>query len=100
VVQIEVKKELGNEVVTRQQGKRLREIILSAWGNPPVVVDFQGLRINSVSFFDECFGQLALTHTEQDLKKIESRGLEKFDSALLQDIIASRLKEAHKKSSR
>jgi hypothetical protein len=100
MIQIEVKKELGNDLVTRQQGKRLREMILAAWSDPPVVLDFQGLKINSVSFFDECFGQLALVYGEKDLKRIESRGLEKFDSALLQDIVTSRLKEAHKKSSR
>jgi hypothetical protein len=98
VVRIEVKKELGSDVVTRQHGKRLREMILSAWANPPVVVDFEGLRINSVSFFDEAFGQIALTHSSQDLKKVESRGLEKFDAALLQDVIASRLTEARKRS--
>ena len=100
MVRIEVKKELGSEVVTRQHGKRLREMILTAWSDPPIVVDFEGLRINSVSFFDEAFGQIALTHSEKDLKKIESRGLEKFDAALLQDIIASRLNEAHKRSPR
>jgi hypothetical protein len=100
VVEIEVKKELGNEVITRQQGKRLRDLILSAWSNPPIIVDFHGLRINSVSFFDECFGQIALTHSEQELRKIESRGLEKFDAALLKDIVASRLNESQKKSSR
>jgi hypothetical protein len=98
VIRIEVKKELGSELVTRAHGKRLRELILNAWADPPVVVDFEGLRINSVSFFDEAFGKIALTHSMQELKKIESRGLEKFDSALLQDIITSRLSEARKKA--
>jgi hypothetical protein len=94
---IEVKKELGSEVVTREHGKRLRELILKGWSDPPVVVDFHGLRINSVSFFDEAFGQIALTHSAQELKKVESCGLEKFDAALLHDIITSRLGEARKK---
>jgi hypothetical protein len=98
VVRIEVKKELGTEVVTREHGRRLRDLILKGCVDPPVIVDFGGLRINSVSFFDEAFGQIALNHSAQELKKVESRGLEKFDSALLQDIIASRLSEARKRS--
>jgi hypothetical protein len=44
VIRIEVKKELGGEVVTREHGKRLRELILKGWADPPVVVDGEGLR--------------------------------------------------------
>jgi hypothetical protein len=69
VVRIEVKKKLGSAVVTREHGKRLRELILDAWADPPIIVDFEGLRINSVSFFDEAIGQIALNHSAQELKK-------------------------------
>jgi STAS-like domain of unknown function (DUF4325) len=62
MVRIEVKRQLGSQIVTREHGKRLRELVTREWQRQPVIVDFGGLQVNSVSFFDEAFGQLAL-HT-------------------------------------
>jgi hypothetical protein len=98
---IEVKKELGSDIVTRDHGKRLRHLILREWGNAPVIVDFDGLRVNSVSFFDESFGQLALEHRKEELlKHVRFEGLDDFDSALVQDIVSSRSREADRRDSR
>ncbi len=92
---IEIKQELGSEIVTREHGRKLREIVQGALSDPPVTIDFGGLQINSVSFFDEAFGQLALRLGEEELnRKIQFQGLDKFDTALLQDIISSRSREA------
>lgn len=98
---IEVKKELGSDIVTREHGKRLRQLILREWSNAPVIVDFDELRVNSVSFFDESFGQLALEYSKEELlKHVRFEGLDQFDSALVQDIISSRSREAVRSASR
>ena len=98
---IEVKKELGSDIVTREHGKRLRQLILREWSNAPVIVDFDELRVNSVSFFDESFGQLALEYRKEELlKHVRFEGLDQFDSALVQDIISSRSQEADRSASR
>src|SRR5258708_1284569 len=95
---VEIRKELGAEVVTREHGRKLRAIVEEALAAPPVLIDFDGLRINSVSFFDEAFGQLALRSGEEELhRKIEFKGLDGFDTALLRDIISSRSREAQKR---
>jgi hypothetical protein len=95
---IEIKQELGSEIVTREHGRKLREIVEGALSDPPVAIDFGGLQINSVSFFDEAFGQLAVRCGEEELdRKIQFEGLDKFDTALLRDIISSRSREAQKR---
>lgn len=95
---IEIRRELGSEIVTREHGRKLREMVEAALSNPPVTVDFDDLQINSVSFFDEAFGQLALRCGEDELnRKIRFEGLDKFDTALLHDIISSRAREAQKR---
>jgi hypothetical protein len=95
---IEIRQELGSEIVTREHGRKLREIVESALPHPPVTVDFGGLQINSVSFFDEAFGQLALRFGQEELNRnVLFEGLDKFDVALLHDIISSRSREAQKR---
>jgi hypothetical protein len=95
---IEIRQELGSEIVTREHGRKLREIVEGALSDPLVTIDFGGLQINSVSFFDEAFGQLALHRGEEEIRrKIRFEGLDKFDTALLQDIISSRAREAQKR---
>jgi hypothetical protein len=70
-------------------------MILASLSDPPVVVDFEGLQISSVSFFDESFGQLALQFGETVLnQKIRVERIDKFDQALLLDIVKSRSREA------
>jgi hypothetical protein len=55
--------------------------------------------VNSVSFFDEAFGQLALHYGEKELRqKIRFEGLDKFDQALVSDVIGSRSREARKRA--
>jgi len=99
MTRIEIKDELGSEVVTREHGRRLRELVSAGLSNPPVIVDFGGLQITSVSFFDEAFGQLALTLGEAKLAdQVRFEGLDKFDSALLEDIVSSRSREARKRA--
>jgi STAS-like domain of unknown function (DUF4325)/Uncharacterized protein conserved in bacteria (DUF2188) len=99
MVRIEVKRQLGSDIVTREHGKKLRELVTREWQVEPVIVDFAGLQVNSVSFFDEAFGQLALHYGEKELRqKIRFEGLDKFDQALVRDVIGSRSREARKRA--
>ena len=97
---IEVKKQLGDDVVTRAHGKRLQALIEERLSNPPVVIDFGGLQITSVSFFDEAFGRLAREYGEELLALVHLRQIDAFDLALLQDIVHSRALEARKRAAR
>ena len=52
------------------------------------------LQVASVSFMDEAFGHLALEYSEQELRsKLAFKNMSEFDRALLNDIIASRIRE-------
>jgi hypothetical protein len=99
MTRIEVKNQMGSEVVTREHGKKLRSLLEKALSDAPVTIDFAGTQITSVSFFDESFGVLAKKYGgETLLSKIKLEEIDPFDLALLRDIVASRSGEAHKRS--
>jgi hypothetical protein len=51
--------------VARDDGAHLRQAIEQAWHDAgPIVLDFEGLTIASVSFFDEALGVLALDRAD------------------------------------
>jgi hypothetical protein len=95
-----VSKELGGDIVTREHGKRLRELVEKSLASGPVVVDFEGLQITSVSFFDEAFGQLAGRYGETLLEVVQLERIDPFDLELLRDIVRSRAREARKRAAR
>ncbi|MGH7988189.1 MAG: STAS-like domain-containing protein [Candidatus Binataceae bacterium] len=98
MTRIEIKHELGNEVVSRQHGEKMRALLEKALETSgSVVVDFAGMQITSVSFFDESFGMLAKRYGEDLLTKIKLREIDPFDLALVRDIVASRSRETKKK---
>ncbi len=97
---IVVRRELGENVVTREHGKRLRQLVEQHLASPPVVIDFEGLQITSVSFFDEAFGQLARQCGESLLGAIRLERIHPFDLALVRDIVHSRAEETRKRASR
>jgi len=97
---IMVSKELGGQVVTREHGKRLRELVELHLSSPPLVIDFEGLQVTSVSFFDEAFGILARKMGESMLSSIRLEHMDPFDEKLLMDIVHSRAEEARKRSGR
>ena len=97
---IVVSRELGGEVVTREDGKRLRLLVEEGLASPPVTIDFEGLQITSVSFFDEAFGQLARSLGEALLDAIKLERIDPFDLALVRDIVHSRVEEARKRAAR
>ena len=99
MTRIEVKTQLGQNVVSREHGRKMRALLEKALSDvPPVVVDFEGMQITSVSFFDESFGVLAKQYGEDTLlSKMEFKRIDPFDLALVKDIINSRSREAAKK---
>jgi STAS-like domain of unknown function (DUF4325) len=100
VTRIAVKDQLGNDVVSREHGARMRILLENALkcGDTPIVVDFAGMKITSVSFFDESFGVLAKQYGEQLLRNFKLDEIDAFDLALVHDIVSSRSREAKKKS--
>ena len=99
MTRIEVKTRLGNDVVSREHGEKMRILLEKALshGTEPVVVDFSGMQITSVSFFDGSFGALAKQYGEDFLvEKIKLEEIDPFDLALVRDIISSRSREAKK----
>jgi hypothetical protein len=101
MTRIEVKTQLGHNVVSREHGKIMRDLLEKALSNStPVIVDFEGMQITSVSFFDESFGVLAKKYGDQALlSKMKFERIDAFDLALVTDIISSRWREAKKRSS-
>ena len=100
MIRIEVKSQLGDDVVSREHGQKMRLLLEKAIANAgePVIVDFAGMQISSVSFFDESFGMLAKRYGEEGLlSKVKLEGMEAFDLALVRDIVSSRSREIKKK---
>jgi hypothetical protein len=81
--------------VTRGDGAHLRREIEKHWNEPePVVLDFSGVRIASVSFFDESLGLLAKEHGLTDLKnRVRIENIDASDRSLLNRIVTSRARE-------
>jgi uncharacterized protein DUF4325 len=100
MTRIEVKTQLGQNVVSREHGKTMRALLEKALANTaPVIVDFEGMQITSVSFFDESFGVLAKKYGDEALlQKVRFERIDPFDLALVKDIIASRWREAKKRT--
>lgn len=94
-MKIEVAKELGDDIVTREHGKRLNALVHDALrGTETVTVDFDGLQVTSVSFFDEAFGRLAQAIGQEGFAAtIRLQNIDPFDLALVNDIVVSRSRE-------
>jgi len=85
----------GKNIVTRDDGKVVHDLIVNQWDRVDAIkIDFGNVLIASVSFFDEIFGQLAFEYSRNDLtRKIHVDNIQKFDRALLNDIMRSRLRQ-------
>jgi hypothetical protein len=88
--------------VFRSDGARLRQVIEKHWdSDQPIVLDFSGVRIASVSFFDESIGMLALTHPLEELtRRIQVDHMDPPDRMLLNSIVSARASERQKLPSR
>ena len=90
-----ISESFGINLVTREDGARLRHLIEQSWNDPDtLVLDFAGLRIASVSFFDESLGILATQHpVEQLAQRVKVENIDPQDRRLLNSIVLSRAKE-------
>jgi hypothetical protein len=81
--------------VTRGDGAHLRRAIEEHWSDSSqLVLDFAGVRIASVSFFDESLGLLAKSHPIDELTaRVRVENIDPADRALLNHIVLAREKE-------
>lgn len=98
-----VKEELGRDIVTREHGRRLYAMVRSALGagEDRVTVNFEGLQVTSVSFFDEAFGTLAKEMGQERFASVvRLADIDPFDRALVNDIVLSRSRQGVRGSRR
>jgi hypothetical protein len=95
MARIHIATEYQSKRVTRSDGAELRAAIEKHWADAePLVLDFSGVRIASVSFFDESLGRLALLHPVEELTtRVKVENIDPADRRLLDDIVRSRLQE-------
>ena len=81
--------------VSRKDGEALRDLLEAHWNDSdPLVLDFQGVVIASVSFFDESFGTLALRHPLTEVtKRIKVEHMQPEDRKLLNTLVLARQRE-------
>lgn len=92
---LSVRQVCGGSHVLRQDGARLRSEIERLWSDGEAIeIDFENIRIASVSFFDEGIGVLALRYPLEEIKRrLGIVNIENPDRRLLNDILRSRAKE-------
>jgi hypothetical protein len=92
---INIKDVCGRNIVTRDDGKKVHDLIIAQWKeSDKIKIDFGNVLIASVSFIDEIFGKLAFEFDRQEVgSKLQMLNIQDFDRALLNDILASRYKQ-------
>lgn len=95
VTKLKIREICGSNTVTRADGKKIHEFLLSHWDKAQVIeVDFGHLVIASVSFLDEAVGQLALCFKRSELvAKLRLLHISSRDKRLLNDIFLSRYRQ-------
>lgn len=89
-MKILIKEKFSKDYISREAGERLRMLILSEEG--PHELDFSGLKIASISFFDESIAKLAEVGWTSDTIKesLVFKNLYKFDEKLLKQVCIAR----------
>ncbi len=92
---LSVAKICGANRVSRPDGEALRHLLETHWNDrEPLILDFDGVVIASVSFFDESFGVLALRHPLAELtQRIKVENIKPPDRRLLNSIVLARDRE-------
>lgn len=97
---INVPEVCGEDIISRDAGHKIREIILSHWDDEKIVIAFAGKTVGSVSFFDEAFGLLLKRGgkpVEEIRKKLNFPDLRPEDRTLLNYVMTTRLQEIKKR---
>lgn len=92
---IDLIKVCGNQTISRDDGKKIHNIINASWEKEDhIKIDFGNILVASVSFIDEAFGKLAFDHSKESLKeKLSFENMQDYDRALLNDILTSRYRQ-------
>jgi len=86
----------GADTISRDAGRKVRELILSGWHHDTIALIFGGKTVGSVSFFDEAIGLLLKRggrSIEEVRKKLKFPDLTPADRTLLDYVVTTRLKE-------
>jgi hypothetical protein len=99
---INIKDVCGRNIVTRDDGKSVHDIIIRQWKeSEKIKIDFGNVLIASVSFIDEIFGKLAFEFDRQEISsKLQMLNIQDYDRALLNDILVSRYKQKELENSK
>jgi len=94
-MKVNLKETCGKQTITRDDGKRINEIIIKAWNKEEkIIIDFNNILIASVSFLDEAFGKLSFDCSKEKLReKLVLKNIENYDRNLLNDVLISRYRQ-------
>ena len=97
---INLKEKCGKRTISRQDGRVVADLISDGLKkHKSITIDFDNIMIASVSFFDEAFGKLAFQYPKEALKKkLVFEKIDKYDRALLNDILLSRYCQQEKEA--
>ena len=89
-MRIIIKEKFKSDYITRAAGEKLRQMICQVPG--PVVLDFQGIKVASSSFFDEGIAKLPLAGLKENWirQNLHFDNLDKWDAVLLQKVCLAR----------
>lgn len=93
---IDVPSICGEDLISREAGRKIRQLILAHWNEPTIELHFNGKLIGSVSFFDEAIGLLMKREgkmLDEIRQKLKFPDLLKEDRALLRHTVTARIKE-------
>ncbi len=95
-MKIDVPMICGTDLISRDSGKKIQELILQNWESPEITIDLGNKLIGSVSFFDEAFALLIKKGNkslDEILKKIHFIRMKPEDRDLLNYVFSTRVKE-------
>lgn len=100
-MEINVPSICGEDLISRESGKKIRSLLLDHWSESKIILDFEDKLIGSVSFFDEALA-LLLKKGGKSIQEIQDKigfkNLKKEDRDLLNFVIAARVKELESNS--
>ena len=84
-----------SKLVSRGDGALVRRAVEKHWDdNEPLLLDFSGVRVASVSFFDEALGLLARKFPLDEIRvRVRVENIDPTDRALLNRIVIARARE-------
>ena len=93
---IDVAKICGADLISRDAGRKVREIMLVSWHEAEIELRFSGQKVGSVSFFDEAVG-LLLKRDKKTVEEIKNKlkfpDLLPPDRMLLNHVMETRIQE-------